>query len=312
MGATTAATLPTPANPATATTASPPKTKETNSVENIFRRLSDEQIEIAARSSYRYLVGSINGSASKDDRDKHAKAMISRYLQVEQKLHAHSLSEQWESIAFEKMTKTLAFRVEKNVDGIRLCFDKVPSSSSSAENEEEKKADDSHVEETRKERTRIRMGLEDRFQNGASVVRGYTKDGRALFLNFPRTETCWNEEFFITGNIYTIERALACTERNTDGEKSKIVVMYDYNGYAMKNSPPTQLVKKLLYNLRDHWPERLEHVFVVDAPFIFRAFWAVIKHFIDPITKELVSCSTDCDDLLSMVVFLSFWYLFWG
>lgn len=27
---------------------------------------------------------------------------------------------------------------------------------------------------------------------------------------------------------------------------------------------------------------------MVDAPFVFRAFWAIIKHFIDPITKELV------------------------
>mmetsp|Transcript_17542 Transcript_17542/g.35706 ORF Transcript_17542/g.35706 Transcript_17542/m.35706 type:complete len:347 (+) Transcript_17542:109-1149(+) len=291
MGATTVATESTPAIPAY--TASPPKTKGTNSIDTIFRHLSDEQIEIAARSSYRYLVSSTNGNASEEDRDKHAKAMIFRYLQAEQKVHPNSPSEQWEAAALDKMKKTLAFRVEKNVDDIRLCFDKThSSSSSSSENEEEKKADDSYEEEKRKERTRIRKGLEDRFQNGASVVRGYTKDGRALFLNFPRTETSWNEEFFIAGNIYTIERALACTERNTDGEKSKIVVMYDYNEYAMKNSPPTQLVKKLLYNLRDHWPERLEHVFVVDAPFIFRAFWAVIKHFIDPITKDLVQFVT--------------------
>mmetsp|Transcript_11282 Transcript_11282/g.23683 ORF Transcript_11282/g.23683 Transcript_11282/m.23683 type:complete len:205 (+) Transcript_11282:123-737(+) len=130
MGATTVATESTPAIPAY--TASPPKTKGTNSIDTIFRHLSDEQIEIAARSSYRYLVSSTNGNASEEDRDKHAKAMIFRYLQAEQKVHPNSPSEQWEAAALDKMKKTLAFRVEKNVDDIRLCFDKTHSSSSSS------------------------------------------------------------------------------------------------------------------------------------------------------------------------------------
>jgi hypothetical protein len=86
-----------------------------------------------------------------------------------------------------------------------------------------------------------------------------------------------------------VEKDLTCTERRTDGEKDKAIVLYDYSGYAMKNAPPAAYVRRrLLFILRDHCPERLEHVFVVDAPFIFRAFWAIIKHFIDPITKELV------------------------
>ena len=39
----------------------------------------------------------------------------------------------------------------------------------------------------------------------------------------------------------------------------------------------------------------LVHVFVVDAPFLFRAFWNIIKHFIDPVTKELVRFVTGDD-----------------
>lgn len=109
-----------------------------------------------------------------------------------------------------------------------------------------------------------------------------------MFQNFPRTETTWDEEFFIKGNIFMLEKALACTERRTDGLQNKVIVMYDYAGYGLANTPPTKLVGKLLFCLRDHFPEKLQHVFVVDAPFVFRAFWAIIKHFIDPITKELV------------------------
>lgn len=259
-------------------------TKNEESTHLVFGRLSNGEIEIAARSSYRYLMSTRDGTASNETRDQHAKAMVEKYMRVEQKLHGNKSREDWENAALEKLKKTLAFRVENKVDDIRLCFHKdyLPSNS----NDKEQKME--HDEELF---SNLREGIAKRFSNGASIVRGYTKDGLALFQNFPRADTSWDENFYIKGNIYTLERALASTERRTDGEKDKVVVMYDYNGYKMKNSPPIMLVNKLLTILQDHWPERLEHVFVVDAPFIFRAFWTLIKHFIDPITKELVSYS---------------------
>ena len=69
-------------------------------------------------------------------------------------------------------------------------------------------------------------------------------------------------------------------------------MFFDYNQYTMKNSPPLAIVHGLLNNLRDHFPECLEHVFLVDTPFVFRAFWAIVKHFIDPVTKDLVQFVT--------------------
>lgn len=113
-----------------------------------------------------------------------------------------------------------------------------------------------------------------------------------MIQNFARHDTEWEREYYIKGNIFMFERALACTELKTDGKKDKVVLLYDYNGYGLKNSPPLMLVKELMFDFRDHWPERLQHVFVVDSPFIFRAFWAVIKHFIDPITKSFVQFIT--------------------
>ena len=238
--------------------------------DHILNNLTDEEKEKAARaSSYKYLAESVDPSQSPTHelRDEYAKAMIDRYLAVEQKLHKTHTAEEWTMHAESKLKKTLEFRTENNVDDIRLCFNDASNT-------------DSHLY--------LRDGLMKRYANVASIIRGYSKDGKALFQNFPRTETSWDEEFFIKGNIFMLEKALACTERRTGGKIDKVIVMYDYSGYALKNSPPTGLVAKLLFTLRDHFPERLEHVFVVDAPFIFRAFWAVIKHFIDPITKEIV------------------------
>jgi len=241
-------------------------------VDKILNLLSGDETEQAARaSSYRYLVAS---SSSTEDRDQHAKAMIERYVIVEQKLNKNKSPDEWESAVCTKIRRTLEYRVENQVDDIRLCFDK------------EKQSDDGSVH------ARLREGLAKRFSTQASIIRGYTKEGQAMFQNFPRADTSWDEEFYIKGNIYMTERALASTERRTNGEQDKVVIFYDYKNYAMKNSPPTMLVKQLMSAFRDHWPERMEHAFVVDAPLIFRAFWAIIKYFIDPVTKELVQFIT--------------------
>lgn len=237
----------------------------------ILNNLTECEKEQAARaSSYQYLVASADPAQapSSDVRDRHAKATIERYLAVERKLNKNSTVEEWTTNAENRLKKTLEYRLTNNVDDIRLCFETHTAESSV--------------------HAYLREGLVKRFANKASLIRGFSKEGHALFQNFPRADTSWEEEFYIKGNIYMLEKALACTETRTGGKKDKVIVLYDYNSYAMKNTPPTMLVKRLLYNLRDHYPERLEQVFVVDAPFIFRAFWAVVKHFIDPITKGLV------------------------
>lgn len=251
--------------------------------DHILNNLTDAEKEQAARaSSYKYLISSADPSKSTTNynRDEYAKLMIRKYLIVEQKLHPRHSPEDWATNAESKLKKTFDFRTECNVDDIRLCFNE---------------GTDSDVQK------HLRDGLMKRFSKGGSFVCGYTKEGNALFQNFPRTETEWDEEFFIKGNIFMLEKALACTERRTDGTQDKVIVMYDYSGYRMANTPPTKLVGQLLFCLRDHFPERLQSVFVVDAPFIFRAFWAIIKHFIDPITKALV-CFISGEDAKKQVL----------
>lgn len=245
-------------------------------VNSVFRQLSDDEKERAARaSSYRYLVASISSTpGGADERDRHAKAMIQRFVTREQKLGKNKSPDEWETASVTKLRSTLKYREEKKVDDIRLCFDK------------DKQADDNGLHAT------MREGLEDRFANKASIIRGYTKDGQAMFQNLARYETAWSEEYYIKGNIYMTERALACTERKTNGEKYKVVIFYDYNGFGFKNSPPPLLVNKLMSDFRDHWPEVLEHTFLVDAPLAFRVSWAIFKHFVDPITKDTVKFIT--------------------
>ena len=239
-----------------------------NIVDNIFNLLGDNEKEQTARaSSYHYLTAS---RQTTDERDRYARVQIERYVIVEQKLSTYP--DQIQEVAYNKLKKTMRYREDKQVDDLRRCFDK------------DKLSDSKGLHATQRKR------LLDRFATGiASTVRGYTKEGRAVFINHPRADTSWEDkDYYIKGNIYMLERALACTERKTNGELDKVVICYDLNGYELKNSPPPMLFKKVLTDLHEHWPERLEHVFVVDAPFVFRAFWSIIKHFIDPITKDQV------------------------
>ena len=242
-------------------------------VDNIYNKLNDNEKEQTARaSSYRYLKSAAKHSNNNEVlRAKYAKSQIERYVLVEEKLDKSKSPDEWETLAYDKLKKTLIYREEKQIDDIRQCFDK-----------DKLKGGENSVHAT------LRNLLTERFANGASIIQGYTKDGQALFINYARADTKWDAESYIKGNIYMLERGLACTERKTNGANDKVVVFYDYNGYRLKNSPPPLVVKELLTALHEHWPERLNGVYVVDAPMIFRAFWAIIRHFIDPITKELV------------------------
>ena len=40
--------------------------------------------------------------------------------------------------------------------------------------------------------------------------------------------------------------------------------------------------------LQKHYPERMFKAYILNPPFVFRTFWAIIKPFIDPITKEKI------------------------
>lgn len=275
-------------------------------LERMLCQLSDVEKNTAARSSYHYLVTSTLSSSDplNEVRDMQAKVMIGRYLAVEQKLKGSKTINEKEATALAKLKETLEYRVQMNVDELRMCFnsytDVLVSNHNRCSNVDEKvgAAEDNYKTgddcilsgDTCKNDIReyYRKIISSQLAKKASVVFGYTKDKRAIFSIFPRFQFEWDKEYFLLENIYMLERAMACTERRTNGATSKVAVIFDYSGYTFKNTPPIPVAKELLFVLRDHYPGCIQNVYVVDAPFIFQAFWAVVKYFIDPITKELV------------------------
>jgi hypothetical protein len=100
--------------------------------------------------------------------------------------------------------------------------------------------------------------------------------------------TNFDSRYYSAYHFYMVERALAATERNTDGKEEKVCVVFEYSQYELKNTIPLKLCKRFLLDLRDHYPERLQHIFLLDTPVLFRAFWMLVKVFVDQDTKAKV------------------------
>jgi CRAL/TRIO domain len=141
-------------------------------------------------------------------------------------------------------------------------------------------------------------------------VRGYDRHGRALMYMTPARENTRHELNNMRHLVYNLEKAIHCTARqsmlcrasedvNTADTKTihaaaleKIHLLIDYDGFKLKDSPPMSTTRYTLDILQKHYPERMKQAFLLNPPLVFRAFWALIKNFVDPVTKaKIVFCS---------------------
>ena len=245
--------------------------------------LTDVEKEKAARSSYRYFIAALKGDSNVHNaaRDHCAKRMARRHLVADDGNM---------TVALRKMKETIKYREDMEVDIIRHCFyvkhsrgwEELESLRLSA-----KKG--TTLEGVEKSLDYHRKGLEKELSEGKLFIRGRTKFNNPLYVVLThRFVSGFSKEWYMKYNIYTLERAIAIVEKATDGKIEKVAVAFDFGQYNAKMRPPLGLSKNLQFCLRDHYPERVEKVILIDTPFIFRAFWSLIKPFIDPNTKEKV------------------------
>jgi hypothetical protein len=129
---------------------------------------------------------------------------------------------------------------------------------------------------------------------GKIYVRGYDAQGRALVYMRPARENTHNEHDQMRHLVYNLEKAIACTrreslERNGGGRGlEKVILLIDYEGWSLTNAPPMSTTKATLHILQHMYPERMYRAFCLHPPFIFRAFWNMVRPFIDPVTKEKI------------------------
>lgn len=86
--------------------------------------------------------------------------------------------------------------------------------------------------------------------------------------------------------IFTLEQTIKRMEKERGVEK--MVWCVNCKNYNFKYNGEAGFARELLSTLQNHYPERLGVLILVDAPFLFRAFWKVISPFVDAKTLKKV------------------------
>jgi hypothetical protein len=238
--------------------------EELKIVRRIVDALSEDEQEHAARTSYKYFLESqLFDTATQQTRIDYACKMARRHL-IAEKGKEHK--------ALQKLQATIQWRRETNMDDLRKCFDQRFIG----------RAD----EDTKNLYQELREGLKDQMEAGKCYARGYDQSGRAIHLSNMHNYTNFDAKYYHAFHFYMVDRAMAATERATDGRETKLTVVMDYSRYGLKNNVPLGLAKTFLSIFSNHFPEVLQDAFLLDAPFLFRAFWTMIKPFVDSDIKR--------------------------
>ena len=86
--------------------------------------------------------------------------------------------------------------------------------------------------------------------------------------------------------VYQLERCVKCMDE--DKGISKMTVVLDMHNYSSMNAPPMRTSRATLDILQNHYPERLASFIIINAPWIFYAFFKVISPFIDRVTAAKI------------------------
>lgn len=108
---------------------------------------------------------------------------------------------------------------------------------------------------------------------------------QAFMYMRPGNENTNNEKNNIRHLVFQIEKAVQCSLKNGF---SKICLVIDYEGFTIANTPPMSTSRQTLDILQRHYCERMYRAYICNPPFVFRSFYAVIKPFVDPVTKQKV------------------------
>lgn len=186
------------------------------------------------------------------------------------------------SEAIRKLKSTLQWREEFGVENIKRCFD---TQSPSSDTSTLQQLQSSSLSQQQQQQLANIIAHEN--ATGKIYARGYDKQGRAILYLTPGKENSNNEIDNMRHLVYHLERAIACTQRKSG--RSKVCIVIGYQGFSLRNAPPLSTTRHTLTILQNHYPERLHRVYICDPPLVFRTFWSIIHHFIDPTTLEKIA-----------------------
>jgi hypothetical protein len=129
------------------------------------------------------------------------------------------------------------------------------------------------------------------------VIGGVTKTNQLSILVRARFHQPENQtiEDLIRYGIYLVERTFEKVRER--GLSHKVVVVYDRTGMtsANRDNGLIKFTMKFVQILQDYYAERLSHMFIIGANWVFRAAYMVIKPFLSQKTKDKLTIITDLE-----------------
>ena len=234
----------------------------------LVQQLTDEEQEIAAQCSYAYWFLSRYGSQPEDQQDE-----STRFATAMREANRHNNTAETPREILKILKATLEFHKSHKTRLFRTCM---------AEDDEttEETIDDMLLSRQRRDRIHDEM-----FNYQTNVIRGYDRDERAIFFAFPRKKagTPQMEEAFVDSMLYTMERAVACSEYLSVGRQDQIFCIIDIKGGSC---PPFKNLQAAVGVMQKYYPGRLRRSIVLNAPYIATAMWKMLKPFLDPVTAS--------------------------
>jgi hypothetical protein len=91
---------------------------------------------------------------------------------------------------------------------------------------------------------------------------------------------------------FIISTILQALESNRNERDERFNIVFDLSNFGLA-CMDYEVVKLLVETLQVNFPDVLEVAYVIDAPFIFNASWAIIRPWLDPVTVAKVNfCSS--------------------
>jgi CRAL/TRIO domain len=225
-------------------------------VQSLLDDLSPKEVELAARTSYRYLhhqqrfdqQRATVGSEQQQQRERRHRTNVAAAAMAQRYLTSKSSYER----ALKGLRATLEFRADRNLDASRAV------ETMSAE-------------------------LRQNLSNGNAYVTGRDTAGRATLVFTPRLVE--NHEASVEGLLWTLERAIACS-RHAD----EINAIVDFAGFDLwKHSPPLAVGKAILTLLRNYYVGHVHVILFLNAPASVNYVWNMFKPFAGKSTKDKIS-----------------------
>lgn len=131
--------------------------------------------------------------------------------------------------------------------------------------------------------------IEPEAEQGKMYFNGqHDKFGRPVIYMKPVRDTSNDRVIKLKYLVWILEQAIAAMDASKGVEK--MVWVADFKGTGMRTSSVgnMQVSMDCMHVLLNHYPERLGVAFMTNTPWVFSAFWSVIKPFLNEVTLAKV------------------------